>query len=118
MRYIDHIRNMSDDQLAYFLNDITRAEIDEILNEALSLLMNVSEEDGVTTEQANGMLKLMSFFFYKYHGLKKKPDWVENVEERIERENVDRIIRTIGELLPRDKEQDQEHENESTEREE
>ena len=63
---------------------ITRAENDEILNEAWRLLMNVTEEDGVTAEQANGMLKLMSFFFYKYHGLKKKPDWVENVEARME----------------------------------
>ena len=63
---------------------ITRAENDEILNEALRLLINVTEEDGVTAEQANGMLKLMSFFFYKYHGLKKKPEWVENVEARME----------------------------------
>ena len=63
---------------------ITRAENDEILNEALRLLINVTEEDGVTAEQANGMLKLMSFFFYKYHGLKKKPEWVENIEARME----------------------------------
>ena len=63
---------------------ITRAENDEILNEAWRLLMSVTEEDGVSTEQANGMLKLMNFFFYKYHGLEKKPDWVENVEARME----------------------------------
>ena len=62
---------------------ITRAENDEILNEAWHLLMSVTEEDGVTTEEANGMLKLMAFFFYKYHGLKKKPEWVENVEARL-----------------------------------
>lgn len=63
---------------------ITRAENDEILNEAWRLAMNVTEEDGVTTVEANGMLKLMAFFFYKYHGLKKKPEWVENVEARTE----------------------------------
>lgn len=63
---------------------ITRAENDEILNEAWHLLMSVTEEDGVSTGELNGMLKLMTFFFYKYHGLKKKPEWVENVEARIE----------------------------------
>lgn len=62
---------------------ITRAENDEILNEAWRLLMNVTEGDGVSTEQANGMLKLMAFFFYKYHGLKKKSEWAENVEARL-----------------------------------
>lgn len=62
---------------------ITLAENDEILNEAWSLLVNVTEEDGVTTAEANGMLKLMAFFFYKYHGLKKKPEWVESVEARL-----------------------------------
>jgi len=62
---------------------ITRAENDEILNEAWHLLMNATEEDGISTGELNGMLKLMAFFLYKYHG-QKKPEWVENVEARIE----------------------------------
>jgi hypothetical protein len=93
---------------------ITRAENDEILNEAWHLLQNVTEEDGVTTEEANGMIKLLALFLHKYHN-QKKPEWAENVEARLEREKVDRTIRTIGELLPRDKEEDQEHESEEEE---
>lgn len=61
---------------------ITRAENDEILNEAWHLLANATEEDGVPTEQANGMIKLLAFFLYKYHG-QKKPEWVESVEARL-----------------------------------
>ena len=61
---------------------ITRAENDEILNEAWHLLANASEKDGVTTEQANGMIKLLAFFLHKYHD-QKKPEWVESVEARL-----------------------------------
>lgn len=62
--------------------DRLEAENDEILNEAWHLMQNATEEDGVSTEQANGMLKLMAFFLYKYHD-QKKPEWVESVEARL-----------------------------------
>jgi hypothetical protein len=61
---------------------ITRAENDEILNEAWHLMQNATEEDGVTTEEANGMIKLLALFLHKYHN-QKKPEWAENVEARL-----------------------------------
>ena len=45
-------------------------------------MANASEEDGVPTEQANDMIKLLAFFLYKYHG-QKKPEWVKSVEARL-----------------------------------
>ena len=57
-------------------------DVDGTLAEAWDFIYNATAEDGVTPEEANGMIKLLGFFLHKFHG-QKKPEWVENVERKI-----------------------------------
>lgn len=57
-------------------------DVDGTLAEAWDFIYSATAEDGVTPEEANGMIKLLGFFLHKFHG-QKKPEWVENVERKI-----------------------------------